>query len=235
MEKETSKIEVRDVRNGDWYWVSRTVLEDYAAKIGAVGLALYNAYASYVREKGSAFPSQKTISKRLGISLKTIRKYNRILIENGLIKIESGRRIGKSNVITLLKMRGRKQLPRGCELSSYPGGEEVPTKENNIKENTNVESKDSSVKEIFDYFRNEVRAVRGFDPEMSWGKDGRLTKLRLKKYTQEQIKKLIDWYLGSNFSERLGISLATCLSTYVVNLWKSGMASQPHYPIWKPS
>jgi hypothetical protein len=74
MEK-TSKNEIRDMRDGDWYWISRAVYEYYAPKIGAIGLALYNAYASYARDKGLAFPSQKTISKRLRISISTIRKY----------------------------------------------------------------------------------------------------------------------------------------------------------------
>lgn len=54
-EREISKIEVRDIRDSDWYWISRRVFEDYAPKIGPIGLALYNAYASYARDKGSAF------------------------------------------------------------------------------------------------------------------------------------------------------------------------------------
>jgi len=52
MEKEFLKIEVRDIRDSDWYWISRSILEDFAPKIGVVGLALYNIYASYAREKG---------------------------------------------------------------------------------------------------------------------------------------------------------------------------------------
>ena len=59
-------IEVRDMRNGDWYWVSRLVYEEYTPKIGVIGLALYSAYASYARDKGSAFPSQGRIAKILG-------------------------------------------------------------------------------------------------------------------------------------------------------------------------
>ena len=99
-----------------------------------------------------------------------------------------------------------------------------------------MDDKESShVKEIFSYFRSKVKEVKGFDPEINWAKDGRMIKLRLKKYGPKQVKELIDWYLNSNFSERLGVSLATCLSTYVINLYKSEMASQPHYPLWKPS
>jgi len=54
-----------------------------------VGLALYNAYSSYAREKGIAFPYQKTLAKKLRISLKTIRKYNRILEEMDLLKLRA--------------------------------------------------------------------------------------------------------------------------------------------------
>jgi len=67
-------------------------------------LALYNVYASYAREKGKAFPSQKTIAKTLNISVPTLIKYNRILEENGLIKIERRRREGKTNIVYLLKL-----------------------------------------------------------------------------------------------------------------------------------
>ncbi|MEM0171814.1 MAG: helix-turn-helix domain-containing protein [Conexivisphaerales archaeon] len=101
MEKEALKIDVRDIKDGDWYWIPRTVFEDYAPKIGVVGLALYNAYASYARDKGVAFPSQKIISEKLGISVKTIIKYNKILQANKLIKIEKRKRKVKEK-LTLL-------------------------------------------------------------------------------------------------------------------------------------
>jgi DNA-binding transcriptional regulator YhcF (GntR family) len=67
-------------------------------------LALYNVYASYAREKGVAFPSQEKIAKTLGISIPTLIKYNKILEENGLIKIERRRKVGKTNIIYLLKL-----------------------------------------------------------------------------------------------------------------------------------
>jgi len=83
-----SEIKVRDMGDGDWYWVSRRVFEDFASKIGVVGFALYNAYASYARDKGVAFPSQEALAEKLGLGVKTIIKYNRVLEANGLIKIE---------------------------------------------------------------------------------------------------------------------------------------------------
>jgi len=236
MEMENRTIEVRDIRDSDWYWIPRTVFEEYTPKIGVIGLALYNAYSSYARDKGVAFPSQKTLAEKLRISLKTIRKYNRVLEENGLIKIESGSRRGKSNLITLLKIRGREQLPRGYEPSSHPDRKQLPTKENNIKENTiEVDDRKSSVKEVFDYFRNKVKAVKGFDPEIDWGRDGKLIKKRLERYSITEIENLIDWYLNSPHSDRLGCSLSICLSTNMINLWKASRSINLErlYPSWQ--
>jgi integrase len=64
MEMENQKIEVRDIWDGDWYWIPRVVFEEYTPKIGVIGLALYNAYASYARDKGIAFPSQETLAEK---------------------------------------------------------------------------------------------------------------------------------------------------------------------------
>jgi len=66
--KKISSTEFRSIEDGEWYWVPRRVFEDYASKIGVVGLALYNAYSSYARNKGVAFPSLKTLAEKLGIN-----------------------------------------------------------------------------------------------------------------------------------------------------------------------
>ena len=112
-----------------------------------------------------------------------------------------------------------------------------PIVRDNKKDNTVVEQKSSSVKEIFHYFREVVGDTKGFEPEICWGKNGRLVKLRLRKYSSEEIKSLIDWYLSSEVSERLGVSLATCLSTHVINLWKANKSRKSYldrlYPTWQ--
>jgi hypothetical protein len=237
MRKGSLVNEIRDMRDGDWYWISRRIFEDYASKIGVIGLALYNAYASYARDKGSAFPSQKTIAEKLGISIWAINKYNKILQENRLIKIESGKGKGKSNLIILLKVECMSKPHRGYVPNSDPGMSVAHTKEKNNKENTNVAEKCSPVKEIFSYFRSKVREVKGFDPEIEWGKDGKLAKKRLRKYSLEEIKQLIDWYLCSKHCQRLGVSLAVCLSGFVINLWKASKSESNYleklYPTWQ--
>jgi hypothetical protein len=238
MRKGSLVNEIRDMRDGDWYWISRRIFEDYASKIGVIGLALYNAYASYARDKGSAFPSQKTLAEKLRISKWTINKYNKILQENGLIKIESGKRKGKSNLIILLKVEGMSQPHRGYVPNSDPGMSVAHTKENNMKENTKVDDKESSVRDVFEYFRSRVKEVKGFEPEIDWGKDGRLSKKRLRKYSLEEIKRLIDWYLNSKHFDKFGASLSICLSAFMINLWKASKTGQTNiiekfYPTWQ--
>jgi hypothetical protein len=40
------KNEISDIHDGDMYWISRRVLEDYISKTGIIGLVLYDASAS---------------------------------------------------------------------------------------------------------------------------------------------------------------------------------------------
>jgi len=237
MREETSEIEVRDMGDGDWYWVSRRVFEDFAPKIGVIGFALYNAYASYARDKGVAFPSQKTLAEKLGLSVKTIIKYNRVLEANGLIKIERRKGKGKTNLVTLLKVGNVNQVQNHPVTGSVRVVKEVQTKEKNMKENTiEVDAKASPI-DVIDYFKKRVKEVKGFEPEIDYGKDGRLAKERLKKYSFKEVKELIDWYLSSEHFEKFGASLSICLSNFVVNLWKAFKNGQRSinslYPIWQ--
>jgi hypothetical protein len=111
----------------------------------------------------------------------------------------------------------------------------------NIRDNqlrdTIVDEKESSALDVFEYFKNKVKEVKGFEPEIDWGKDGKLAKKRLKKYSLEEIKQLIDWYLNSKHFEKFGASLSICLSTFMINLWKASKTGQTNiiekfYPTW---
>jgi DNA-binding transcriptional regulator YhcF (GntR family) len=237
MEVLNRKIEVRDIGDGDWYWIPRIIFEDYIPKIGVIGLALYNAYSSYARDKSVAFPSQRTLAEKLGLSIKTIIKYNRILEANGLIKIERKKSKGRTNLVTLLKVENVNQVHTHPVTDSVKVVKEVQTKENNMKENTiEVDAKASPI-DVIEYFRKRVKEVKGFEPEIDWGKDGGLAKNRLKKYSFEEIKQLIEWYLNSQHFEKFGASLSICLSNFIVNLWKASKTGQKSiealYPTWQ--
>jgi DNA-binding transcriptional regulator YhcF (GntR family) len=94
---------------------------------------LYNAYASYARDKGIAFPSQETLAEKLGLSIKTIIKYNKILEANGLIRIERRKGKGKTNLVTLLKVENVNQFHTHPVTDSVKVVKGVQSKENNMK------------------------------------------------------------------------------------------------------
>lgn len=87
------EIEIRNLRNGDWYWINKAVIQKYAPKIAAIGVAVYSSLASLVDRNQACFPSQRYIAERLGYSRSYINGTLKLLEENGLIKIEKkGRR-----------------------------------------------------------------------------------------------------------------------------------------------
>jgi hypothetical protein len=191
------------------------------------------------------FPSRSYMAKALGSSITTIDRGIRELRKRAGLKVER-RGFGKSNCYLIpdwlesseLVTQEKSKLTT-LEKKGLTNHEEARVKSiiNNINIYTNVDDKKSSVKEVFSYFRERVKAIKGFVPEIRWGKDGKLAKRRLKKYSLEEIKQLIDWYLRSKHCERLGVSLAVCLSGFVINLWKAGRSSKSSiealYPTWK--
>jgi len=88
MEPSANPIEIRDLRNGEWYWIHRAVIQDYASRIGAVGVAVYNLLASMADSGQLCFPSQKYMAKCLGYSRATVNKTIKRLEVACLIKIE---------------------------------------------------------------------------------------------------------------------------------------------------
>lgn len=75
-------------------------------------------------------------------------------------------------------------------------------------------------KEIINYFYQQVKDCKGFTPEINGYKDGKRLKDTLKRYSVKQLKDLIDYYLESEKSDKLAISLSTALSTDTINHWQ---------------
>jgi len=94
---------------------------------------------------------------------------------------------------------------------------------NNIWRSDKLNAQESSfVKEVFKYYTEAVKKEKGFEPEISFAKEGMLVKRLSKRFSLEDIKKLIDWYLEElvSDSERLGCGLGVILSTNIINKWK---------------
>jgi Helix-turn-helix domain len=70
--------------------VDNIIVDEYAEKIGAIGLAIYNVLARYAdRQTGICYPSIGTIAKKLRLGRTTVKKYLRILLNYSLIAISS--------------------------------------------------------------------------------------------------------------------------------------------------
>lgn len=218
--------------------------KDLSYKAKLIAGILWSMRAS----KSGAFPSRNYMAKALGVSTATIDRGLKELKEKARLRVKR-RGFGRTNCYHIpdwtesSKMntseKAEKSTLEETELNNVEKATETTIIDNHNRNINNKhtkvdDEKSSSVKEIFQYFRSKVRKTKGFDPEISWAKDGRMIKLRLKKYGKEQVKELIDWFLNSEFSEKLSVSLSVCLSTHVINLWKMSKASQPHYPLWKP-
>jgi len=122
------KIEIRDLRNGDWCWIHKAVIQEYAQKIGAIGIGVYSFLASMADSKQQCFPSQKYIARALGYSKATICKKIKLLERSGLIKVE--RRSRYHRVYHLLKVRCK---PRETQMSTYGNSEFLQGNYNNNK------------------------------------------------------------------------------------------------------
>lgn len=68
--------------------VDNIIIDDYAAAMGAIGVAIYAVLQRYAdRTTGQCWPSVPTIAKKLGLSTKCVKKYLHRLAHLGLIGI----------------------------------------------------------------------------------------------------------------------------------------------------
>jgi len=86
------KNEIRHIRNGDWFWINKKVLQLFSRSLKSSGLAVYNVLASFANSKNqTCFPTQKTIAELIGMSKRTVIRRIRELQELGLLAVEKRR------------------------------------------------------------------------------------------------------------------------------------------------
>ena len=95
------KITIRDLRKGDWYWISKVLLDEYGSTLGPIGIAIYNCLAEHANQEGFCFPAHKTIADKIGASISSVQRGIRQLIKLAIIR-KSRRRY--HNVYYLLKL-----------------------------------------------------------------------------------------------------------------------------------
>lgn len=85
-EETLEDIPVRDIREANWFWLNNSIIDDYAATITPIGIAIYAYLARRANKEGFAFPSLTTIATHLGINKSTVAKYINILESENLIR-----------------------------------------------------------------------------------------------------------------------------------------------------
>lgn len=106
------KIQIRDLRKGDWYWISKVLIDEYGRLIGPIGIAIYNCLAQHANQEGFCFPSHKYIADKIGASISSVQRGIRQLIDLEIIR-KSRRRY--HNVYYLLKL-DRSERPNSNQI-----------------------------------------------------------------------------------------------------------------------
>lgn len=114
---------------------------------------------------------------------------------------------------------------------SESGEQHTTNKDLTNKEKTKKEGS-NGVATIRDYFIDQCKELKGFEPEMAFGKEGRLLQQKLKRYSVAQLKDLVYRFMRSKIGEDLGFTLSICLSAGVINQWLIGKLERPKKPTY---
>ena len=107
MVEENHKPEVRDLRNGDWFWINKQILEDTDLK--ASDKLVYSALAYFAGNTNQmCYPSISQLIQLTGLTRPTIINAIKNLENRGYIKVE--RSAGRISVYYLLKINQLKIL-----------------------------------------------------------------------------------------------------------------------------
>lgn len=82
-----------------------------------------------------------------------------------------------------------------------------------------VSKADSPHHRIFEFFVLEVKRQYGTPVAINGAKDGKLVSSALKKYGEEKVKKIIEYYLQSKKADEFGTNLSVALSTHSINMY----------------
>jgi len=225
------KIQIKDESNDKKYF---TIIPNYVLNHSTHwDREVYIQMKKIAGENGTCYISKTKLTKQTGISKRKLDKSIDYLINNKWITFIGKKQIEtkggvqfvneyKVNDIWKLNIDyyeggARKTLPsykRGCtEGGAQNDYKEEPKKNKNIS----VSKADSPHHRIFDYFNEEVKKRFGVFPEFNGARDGKLISGRLKKYGEEKVKKIIDYYLDSEKCKKFGFNLSVCLSSDTIN------------------
>ncbi len=123
-------LNIRDCRNGNWYFVDNKLIKEYGRILGPHGIAVYNVLAMYSNsETQQANPSFKTIADTLGMSrrhvirmVELLQKYNLVHVQKKTGISKTGNPIHLPSIVTLLKPDEWITPDQSVEGSDYTQG-----------------------------------------------------------------------------------------------------------------
>ena len=71
--------------------------------------------------------------------------------------------------------------------------------------------------EIVDYFSSKVVSLKGYKPEINWGRAIKLLKPRFQTYGAEKCRAIIDFFVESKKFDELGGTISVCFSEHTIN------------------
>lgn len=187
--EESGKMEIRDMRQGDWLWTHKAIL--FSPYINDSAFKVYCGLASYAGNKDQrSWPSTQTLATNLHLGKSTVLRALAILEACGVIGIE--RRSGTSSVYSLLDIREVK----------------APT----------VKKVQSPHHRFVDTFHKATMHFRGIKPTYS-PKDMAALKrvLALNILSAEELEQLAIYFLALPGYKEFSPSLATFFSSGILN------------------
>jgi hypothetical protein len=246
---EQTQIEIRDLRHKEKFQIDDRFLSGWAARVGIYAVGVYVCLCRHADKNQSCFPGIKTIAEQLNISEASTKRAINALEKFNIIKRE---RIGKrqSNRYYLLdkKVWKKSDSSVGAITNAEGDGSDgsqvtAPTEplRNTHEKDTSPLSKDKGeqpeaapeVHQLFNHFSSRCNELRGFKPEIAWGKEGKLIKEKLKRFSVEKLKDLIDKFLRSKEADELGCSLSICFANSTFNKWLEGKLQKPKKPYFR--
>ena len=190
-------MEIRDTRNGSWYWVNTAV--NACPHISHADKSVYGALASYAGYK-EIRPSFETIAVKSATSTRQAKRSIKNLIKVGYLEIEKGGGRGHTNVYALLKCaKGCKKCTvyKGCKKVSetvtglhLKGDKFTP----HIDKDRYINKKENLCFLLKDWNNRQSSPLQGFKPENI-----------VNKYGAEKIEAMVKEYgkRDSGFSQFL--------------------------------
>ena len=127
-------FEVRDIRNGEWYWVQKEILS--SKQLNASDKLVYSALAYFAHNKTQeCFPSYTQIAKLIDLHRTTVIRSIKNLISSRFISKK--KKEGRVNFYELLKIASSKILPVSKE-NQHPSQIRPALVANGTSNNTHI-------------------------------------------------------------------------------------------------